>query len=66
MTGTKLHTFPKDAFSNLRSLRYLDLRNNALEEINVTAFNMPALKHVLLAGKNDFMKLLREAQSVRP
>ncbi|KAL6442364.1 hypothetical protein ACFW04_002540 [Cataglyphis niger] len=50
VTDTKLHTFPKDAFSNLRSLRCLDLRNNALEEINITAFNMSALKHVLLAG----------------
>ncbi|XP_011264609.1 protein singed wings 2 [Camponotus floridanus] len=50
ITGTKLHTFPKDAFSNLRSLRCLDLRNNALEDINVTAFNMPALKHILLTG----------------
>lgn len=50
ITGTKLHTFPKDAFSNLHSLRCLDLRNNALEEINVTAFNMPALKHILLTG----------------
>ncbi|CAL1688175.1 unnamed protein product [Lasius platythorax] len=50
VTGTKLHTFPKDAFSNLRSLRCLDLRNNALEEINVTAFNTPALKHIFLAG----------------
>lgn len=50
MTGTKLRTFPKDAFSNLRSLKYLDLRKNALEEVNVTAFNTPALKRILLAG----------------
>ncbi|XP_029167010.1 protein singed wings 2 isoform X2 [Nylanderia fulva] len=50
VTGTKLRTLPKDAFSNLRSLRYLDLKNNALEEINVTAFNTPALKRILLAG----------------
>ncbi|XP_072752779.1 protein singed wings 2 isoform X2 [Anoplolepis gracilipes] len=50
VTGTKLHTFPKDAFSNLQSLRSLDLRNNVLEEVNITAFNISALKHIFLAG----------------
>ncbi|KAL0121894.1 hypothetical protein PUN28_006999 [Cardiocondyla obscurior] len=50
VTGTKLRSLPKDAFSNLRTLRYLDLRNNALEEISVTAFDVPALKHLHLAG----------------
>nr|XP_012220280.1 PREDICTED: protein singed wings 2 isoform X1 [Linepithema humile] len=50
VTGTKLHTFPKDAFSNLPVLKYLDLRNNALEEINITAFGTLALNHIHLTG----------------
>jgi Leucine-rich repeat (LRR) protein len=45
-------------FSNLRALRYIDLRNNALEEINITAFDIPALKHIHLAGKQNFSKFL--------
>lgn len=58
MTGTKLHTFPKDAFSNLRILRSLDLRNNAIEEISITIFDVPAIKHIYLAGKHNFFKFL--------
>ncbi|XP_011632238.1 protein singed wings 2 [Pogonomyrmex barbatus] len=50
VTGTKLRALPKNAFSNLRALRCLDLRNNALEEISVTAFNVSALKHIHLTG----------------
>ncbi|XP_019889034.1 protein singed wings 2 isoform X2 [Ooceraea biroi] len=50
VTGTKLRTLPKDAFSNLRALRCLDLRNNALEEIDITIFNVPTLKHIHLTG----------------
>lgn len=52
MTGTKLRAIPRDAFSNLRALRSLDLRNNALEEINITALDVSSLRHVHLAGKN--------------
>ncbi|TGZ47408.1 Protein singed wings 2 [Temnothorax longispinosus] len=50
VTDTKLRSLPKDAFSNLRTLRWLDLRNNTLGEINITAFDIPALKHIYLAG----------------
>ncbi|XP_011165540.1 protein singed wings 2 [Solenopsis invicta] len=50
VTGTRLRSLPKDAFSNLRTLRCLDLRNNTLEEINIEAFNVPTLQHVYLTG----------------
>lgn len=50
VTGTKLHFLPKDAFSDLRTLRYLDLRNNSLDEISITAFDVPTLKSIYLAG----------------
>ncbi|XP_012539692.2 protein singed wings 2 [Monomorium pharaonis] len=50
VTGTKLRFLPKDAFSNLRTLRCLDLRNNALEEISIRAFNVPTLEHIYLTG----------------
>ncbi|XP_014468068.1 PREDICTED: protein singed wings 2 [Dinoponera quadriceps] len=50
VTGTKLRALPKDAFSNLQVLRILDLRNNALEEIDVTTLDVPTLKHLHLAG----------------
>jgi len=53
VTGTKLRLLSKDAFSDLRILRYLDLRNNALEEISITTFDVPTLKYIYLAGKNN-------------
>jgi len=52
MTGTKLRSLPKDAFSDLRALRCLDVRNNALEEIDVAVLDVSALRHVHLAGKS--------------
>jgi hypothetical protein len=51
MTGTKLRSLSKDAFSSLRALRCLDVRNNALEEIDVAVFDVPALRHIHLTGK---------------
>ncbi|KAG5308359.1 HFW2 protein, partial [Acromyrmex insinuator] len=50
VTGTKLRLLPNDAFSNLWSLRCLDLRNNALEEISITVFDVPTLKDIYLTG----------------
>ncbi|KAH0955766.1 hypothetical protein HN011_003357 [Eciton burchellii] len=50
MTGTKLRSLSKDAFSGLRALRCLDVRNNALEEIDVAVFDVPALRHIHLTG----------------
>lgn len=56
MTGTKLRILPRDAFTNLRALRCLDLRNNALEEIDIEVFGVPALRHVHLTGKDRQLK----------
>lgn len=54
VTGTKLRALPTDAFSNLHALRSLDLRNNALEEIDVQAVDIPALKHLhLTVGRRE-------------
>ncbi|XP_018304495.1 protein singed wings 2 isoform X1 [Mycetomoellerius zeteki] len=50
VTDTKLRLLPNDAFSNLRTLSCLDLRNNALEEISITVFDVPTLKDIYLAG----------------
>lgn len=65
MTGTKLSALPRDAFSNLRALRILDLRNNALEEINVTTLDVPTLKHLHLAGKKQSDSVETFAKSLR-
>ncbi|XP_032678320.1 protein singed wings 2 [Odontomachus brunneus] len=48
--GTKLRILLRNVFSNLRALRILDLRNNALEEINITTIDVPTLKQLYLAG----------------
>lgn len=51
MTDTKLRTIRKDAFSNLPCLKCLDLRNNDVEEIDVTAVNENVLERLYLSGK---------------
>jgi len=56
VTGTKLRLLPNDAFSNLRTLTCLDLRNNALEDISITVFDVPTLKDIYLTGENNSIK----------
>ncbi|XP_020290611.1 protein singed wings 2 isoform X2 [Pseudomyrmex gracilis] len=50
VTDTKLRTIRKDAFSNLPCLKCLDLRNNDVEEIDVTAVNENVLERLYLSG----------------
>lgn len=64
MTDTKLRLLPNDAFSNLRTLSCLDLRNNALEEISITVFDVPTLKDIYLAGNNNPIKFFEEATNL--
>ncbi|CAL7940510.1 unnamed protein product [Xylocopa violacea] len=47
---TKLKNLPQDAFVNLSNLKFLDLRNNSLAEIDVETFNIPSLHHLHLSG----------------
>ncbi|XP_066594973.1 protein singed wings 2 [Prorops nasuta] len=48
--GTKLQGLPDGVLSSLSALRNIDLRNNALAEINLKAFNTETLHHIYLSG----------------
>ncbi|XP_046614858.1 protein singed wings 2 [Neodiprion virginianus] len=48
--GTSLEELPRAAFSNLQSLRILDLRNNALRFVDPTAIEGQSLQYVYLSG----------------
>nr|XP_031835327.1 protein singed wings 2 [Nomia melanderi] len=50
VTGTKLQKLPDRVFSNLINLRTLDLRNNNIDDANMTALDSPSLRHVYLSG----------------
>ncbi|KZC05469.1 PREDICTED: protein singed wings 2 [Dufourea novaeangliae] len=50
MTGTKLRELPEHVFSNLSSLKTLDLRNNSIQEVNVKTLDLPSLRDVYLSG----------------
>ncbi|XP_012251576.2 protein singed wings 2 isoform X2 [Athalia rosae] len=48
--GTKLEVLPNDAFSQLPSLRILDLRHNSLSLMNEHALMAPSIQEVYLMG----------------
>ncbi|XP_063974463.1 protein singed wings 2 isoform X1 [Diachasmimorpha longicaudata] len=50
ITGTRLQGLPRDTFKHLSGLKILDIRSNALTEIDPAALVAPRLQHILLAG----------------
>ncbi|XP_076291418.1 protein singed wings 2 [Lasioglossum baleicum] len=50
VTGTRLEKLPDHAFSDLENLKRLDLRNNSIQDANVSGLELPLLREVYLSG----------------